>query len=353
MISGESLKIVCAARNRGRRGTEKMTLAYMRALLAENHDAFLFLPEDGFLADDVRASEFSGRALFLPKGWRWKVFCLLPPRGKMRNILRGADVVVVHNALLESSLRRMTSAPIAAVNHLNKTRRMGRCDSVINLNKAMREKMRSEGGAFHSAPERSLLLMNGLSRVSAPPRSGRAGMPPVVGFAGALESFKGVFDLLAAAAQIQEPLRIVFAGEGGAREELEKRARAIRHPVEFRGWINDLSGFYEECDIFGFPSRVEACSLAMLEAMERELPIASVRTDRTEDLIRDGENGMLAPPGDIPALAEKLRALVLDEPLRRSLGARAREFVLANCAPEVFSRNLSAAMRQIKSLGRK
>ena len=354
------MKIVCATRNRGRRGTEKMALAYMRGLLAAGMDASLMLPEDGYLADNVRDSELRPHAFFLPNGWRWRLWGFPFFRARLKNILCDADVVVVHNALLEASLRRLTRAPIAAVNHLNKTRRMGRCDAVINLNSAMQKKMTAAGGDFEFAPERCLILSNGLSEIPPlPDRSGREGKIPVVGFAGALQSFKGCFDLLDAAKMINEPMRLIFAGEGGDQAEMELRAAHLKHQVEFRGHLTDLSEFYNECDIFCFPSHNESFGLALAEAMSHALPTVAANSDGIADIIRDGETGLLFSPGDAKTLAEKLRLLINDDAvsspasLRRKIADSARRAILEKCAPEIFSRNLCKAMQTISALGRK
>ncbi len=331
-----------------------MVFAYMRAMLAGGMQASLLLPEDGLLADDMRVSDLHERCFYLPTGWRWMLWCFPFFRSRVKNYLRAADLIIVHNALLATPLRRLTRAPIAAVNHLNKTRRMQHCDAVINLNGAMQRKMRSNGGVFEHAPERSLLLVNGLLEIPPmPERGGREGCVPVVGYAGALESFKGCFDLLDAAVRIEEPLRLIFCGEGSARGALEARARGLRHPVEFRGHLPDLSDFYAECDIFCFPSHNEPFGLTLTEAMSFCLPPVVGAVGGAADIIRDGEEGLLFTPGDADMLAKQLRVLIRDAGRRHVMGGNARRAVLAHCAPRVFSRQLCATIRTIVALGRK
>lgn len=108
----------------------------------------------------------------------------------------------------------------------------------------------------------------------------------------------------------------------------------IRSEVDEAG-LGTRVGFVEETDVveeylrasdvFAAPSRREGLSNALLEAMASGLAVAAARIDGvTTDAIHDGETGLLFPPGDPAALADRLDALARNDALRRRLGAAAR-----------------------------
>lgn len=344
------LHVICATRNRGERGTEKMTDAYMHALAAGGHEATLMLPHDALLAKKWRRER---RDFFpLPDGWRWRA--VLDPlfRRRVKKALHAADLIIVHNALLESDFRRLSNIPIVAVNHLDKTKRMARCDAVITLNSDMQRRLRD--GDFARRRERVLLLPNGLWRTpAAAVTTATLKAPPTIGYLGALESFKGCFDLLLAAAQIKTPrLRLIFAGAGGAMEKLKQDAAALIHDVQFWGHVQDTNAFFSACDIFCLPSHAESFGLSLIEAMAHGLPSVATATKGAADIIENGNNGLLTPPCAPTELAQVLRILLNDDALRRRLGANARQTALARYAPPVFARHLSATVQAIVKLGR-
>ena len=74
----------------------------------------------------------------------------------------------------------------------------------------------------------------------------------------------------------------------------------------------------------GIGEGAEGLSLAILEAMAAGLPVVATRISGNRDIVVDGQNGLLVPPGDPPALAHALHRLLADEPCRQRCGAQAR-----------------------------
>jgi glycosyltransferase involved in cell wall biosynthesis len=63
---------------------------------------------------------------------------------------------------------------------------------------------------------------------------------------------------------------------------------------------------------------------ALLEAMAHARPVIATPIAGVRDLVRGGENGLLIPPGDVPALGNAIRRLDADRALAARLGAAAR-----------------------------
>jgi glycosyltransferase-like protein len=87
----------------------------------------------------------------------------------------------------------------------------------------------------------------------------------------------------------------------------------------------ELPAWYRAADALTFPSIKEGWGLAVLEAMAARLPVVATDIPVFREYLTAGEDALLVPPADPPALAGAMRSLVEDEPLRdrlRAAGAR-------------------------------
>lgn len=148
---------------------------------------------------------------------------------------------------------------------------------------------------------------------------------------GRLEEQKG-FDLLIDAfalvrGKFTDPF-LVIAGEGGLRPELEKRVRdaGVEDAVRFAGPVPDVLPLLRETDLFVLSSRWEGLPLTVLEAMAAGAPLVATAVDGTAEAVRDGEEGLVVPVDDIPALAAAMSAVLGDREAAagRAAAARAR-----------------------------
>jgi glycosyltransferase involved in cell wall biosynthesis len=91
------------------------------------------------------------------------------------------------------------------------------------------------------------------------------------------------------------------------------------------GWVSggEKIGRLARADLFVLPSHGEGMPIAILEAMAVGLPIVATDVAGIPDMVRDGREGLLVPPGDVPALAAAIASLLGDRELRRSIGGRA------------------------------
>jgi glycosyltransferase involved in cell wall biosynthesis len=176
------------------------------------------------------------------------------------------------------------------------------------------------------------VVHNGVPVLPLPRQHGSAEIgssaPPVVLTTARLDPQKGLDDLLVAAALVPEA-RFVVAGDGPQRGHLVARAESLglSDRVSFLGLRRDVPELLAGCDLFVLPSRYEGLPLAVLEAMAAGKPVVATAIAGTDEAVVPGLTGLLVPPGDGPALAAAIRAILGDPALAARLGKAGHERV--------------------------
>lgn len=109
--------------------------------------------------------------------------------------------------------------------------------------------------------------------------------------------------------------------------------------VRFYGSVSNISALYSSAAVFVLPSRREGMSNALLEAMAHGLPAVASAIPGMNEVVLEGETGLLVPPDDERSLALALSRLLGDAELSRTMGAAARKR-----AEEYFSLEKIAAV---------
>lgn len=161
---------------------------------------------------------------------------------------------------------------------------------------------------------------------------------------GRLHEEKGVDMLLEAWAKVvpQHPdwtLRVYGSGE--EEEALRKQAAdlGITDTVAWMGRTADVPGALRESAVFALSSRGEGFPLAPMEAMATAVPcVAFDVAPGVHEIISDGVDGLLAPPGNITEFARHLDTLMSDKDLRDTMGEAARENIQRFSTDEIVGR---------------
>ncbi|HEX42765.1 MAG TPA: glycosyltransferase [Phycisphaerales bacterium] len=114
--------------------------------------------------------------------------------------------------------------------------------------------------------------------------------------------------------------QFVFVNIGDNRPSQDPRIINIPHIADETA----LAFAYSAIDIFLYTPNADNCPLVVLEALACGLPIAAFDTGGVPELVRDGQEGLITPAGDIPAITRSLIDLVRDAGLRGRLAAAAR-----------------------------
>jgi glycosyltransferase involved in cell wall biosynthesis len=145
---------------------------------------------------------------------------------------------------------------------------------------------------------------------------------------------KGVLELLEAIARLPDELATLhLAGDDRADPGYGDRVRARLARPDLAGRVvvhgpvpaERVAALYRDADVFALPSLREPFGTVWGEAMAAGLPVVGWRAGNLPHLATDGEEGLLAAPGDVDGLSRALHRLATDEELRRRLaGAAAR-----------------------------
>jgi glycosyltransferase involved in cell wall biosynthesis len=161
------------------------------------------------------------------------------------------------------------------------------------------------------------------------------GKEPTVLYVGRLASGKGLPELVSAARTVvdrhRDPaLRFVLVGKGPLLSRLRHLVSEAGLQEQFRFWgdipaerRDELLRLYSRSSIFVLPSHHEGMSTVLLEAMACGLPVVSTAVGGAQEVVVDGENGLLVPPQNPKALAEALLTLLADDRLCQRLGRNA------------------------------
>ncbi|HVO36478.1 MAG TPA: glycosyltransferase family 1 protein, partial [Gemmatimonadales bacterium] len=147
---------------------------------------------------------------------------------------------------------------------------------------------------------------------------------PVLLYVGRLVREKNLLDLVAATerlAQLGDRFTLALVGDGPMTAEL-KRLLPAAHFAGFQQGA-DLARWYASADLFVFPSTTETFGNVILEAFASGLPVVTVDRGGVRDLVKPGENGVLARPGLPDDFARQIHDLLARPAALRELGAGA------------------------------
>ncbi len=157
---------------------------------------------------------------------------------------------------------------------------------------------------------------------------------PIILHVGRLDVDKQVEIVIHAAAKAMRKTnaQLLVIGDGVHREALVDLANqlGIQDHSHFPGFVSplgDLPDLYRLANVFIIASEIETQGLVLLEALASKLPVVAVDATCIPELVKDGQNGFLVPPGDVDVMAGCLTALIKDKYLAEQMGQVGRSIV--------------------------
>jgi len=145
-----------------------------------------------------------------------------------------------------------------------------------------------------------------------------------------LRSEKGYDVLLDAARLLADrdvPVHVAAVGWGALEEELRDRrdALGLADRFQFLGQRDDVLRLLAGSDAFVLASRHEGLPVSLMEATSMGLPVVGTAVGGVPQVIADGVDGLIVPPGNPERLADALQRIVSDSELRQRLGRAAKD----------------------------
>lgn len=131
-------------------------------------------------------------------------------------------------------------------------------------------------------------------------------------------------------------LKLVLAGDGSCRPELERLVRdnSLEGRVHFLGHRPDAEELMEVFDVYCLPSLYEGMPLSIMEAWSAGKPVVATNVLGIRELVQDGVNGVLVQTDDPVALGEGLKRVIADKDFRTMIAANGKAFAHSECSIE-------------------
>lgn len=331
-------------------GSERQAHQLARGLIARGHDVRVLTMR---LGPGPAVAMIDGVPVYrvirgIERGPLFGISYLATSIGAILRYGRRVDILHAHHLYLDAMasavighwLGTPTLAKAAcggAGGDLSRLRRTGKAaallwvlrklDRVVALSRETENEMRVAG--FRA--QQVVRIPNGvdLARFFPAPDARERHATRTILFLGRLDAQKGVNTLIEAWAAIapQFPRVIVAIGGCGPQAEALRALAAeadVADSVRFLGAVPDPENHLRAASVFVLPSFYEGLPNALLEAMATGLPCVATAIGGTMDVMTDGQDGLLVSPGDVRALADALRLVLMDAALATRLGTAAR-----------------------------
>jgi glycosyltransferase involved in cell wall biosynthesis len=159
------------------------------------------------------------------------------------------------------------------------------------------------------------------ARAALPQRDGR----PLLLWVGRFVAVKDPRLLVDALAASTTRPRVVMLGSGPLHDDVIRRARdlGLAGALECPGPVEGTGPWMASADALVLTSRSEGTPIAILEAQVLGKTVVATSVGGVPDLVRDGVDGLLVPPGDVLAMGAAIDRVASDAALRERLGAAA------------------------------
>jgi glycosyltransferase involved in cell wall biosynthesis len=146
-------------------------------------------------------------------------------------------------------------------------------------------------------------------------------------------------------------LHLMLVGDGDQKAEAQEMvsATAREGKITFQPFRQDVPDILAAANIFVLPSLWEGLPIGLLEAMAMGKAVIATDVDGTKEVVQNGQNGLLVPAGDIPALTEALVSLSADRDRQQEYGRKALETVRTRFDATVMTREIEDVYYEVLS----
>lgn len=158
------------------------------------------------------------------------------------------------------------------------------------------------------------------------------------------------FDVLLRALADLPQAYLWLAGSGPEKGSLKSLAvqLGVASRLRLLGWREDVSALLAAADILVCPSRIEPLGNVVIEAWAHGTPVVAAAAAGPKSLIAPGENGLIVPLEDAPALALSIRTLIDNQTLALRLAEAGRAAYIERFTEEAVVRRYLDFFREVR-----
>lgn len=220
------------------------------------------------------------------------------------------------------------------------------CDVIISPAKIIKDEL-----ITHSHKSKLVVISNGVDTGKFTPKTKLKTNFKIL-YVGRLSPEKNIDTVIRAFAIVKKEIdkaTMEIVGGGPSLDGLKKLVKKLKLSKEiiFRGSVprENLTNYYNRCDIFVTGSAMEVQPLTILEAMSCGLPVVGVKKAGVAGMVEDDFNGYLIPSPNAKKMAEKIVNILLNDKLRVRLSKNSRKTALKN--------SLKLSIKKLESLYKK
>ncbi|WP_395104402.1 glycosyltransferase family 4 protein [Actinomadura sp. SCN-SB] len=359
-------------------GSDRMLVESVRAL-APTRQVVVTLPAEGPLSQVLRDAgarieilpiPVLRKAYMSPMGLLRLAFANLRALPKARRLLRrtGAEALYVNTITIPIWLAAAKLARVPALCHVHEAEEglprpvRAALSAPLRLARTVVVNGRASAAVLGSAGRRAQIIHNGVEEPPSvtEPRATLTG-PVRITLVGRLTPRKGSDIAIRAAGLLRERgydviltlVGSVFPGYEWVEEELRELAGDALEDgrVVLAGFRPQVWDSLAETDVAIVPSKVESFGNAAVEAMLAGRPVVASDLQGLAEIVTDGENGVLVPPGDPVALADGVARLLDDWDGALAMAKRARADAARRFGKDRYHREMREAVRALTDPG--
>jgi glycosyltransferase involved in cell wall biosynthesis len=330
------LKVLYLLHDSRRSGVPAVMASLILSLDRSRVEPSVLFAYDGVYADELRAAGLGVRVVGrrLPFVWRLNRFLL---NLWLLRLARGVDVVHANSVMLAPSVLVARLLGARVVFHLHEKR--GNQGWLLKKAFALADCVlfcaRNCADHYAALPVRRRQTIHNAIRLPAPPEPVPQAEGMRIVMLGSINRNKGQDLLLQAFSRLKRSdvtlhlYGTVGLSAHGFVDGLQRFVvdHGLTGRVFFPGPTSDAPAVLRGATLLVHSSLNECLSISVLEAMSFGVPVIANRIAGMDEIIDDGENGFLVPPGDVEQLALRIGQLLDDGELRRRIGAAGRRTV--------------------------
>ncbi|MDT8386749.1 MAG: glycosyltransferase [Thiogranum sp.] len=302
-------------------GRWQVVCDYSRMFSGQGHSVLMLLssnhaPDASLIPPGVEVEAIRNRGHYdYPAAWR--------ARRQLR--LFAPDIAIAHCSRSVALLRRALAgtAPLVAVSHSNKVRRLLGADAFLALTAHIEEQIRSQSRGNRSRP---CFIIPNMVQIpdTGPLLPMRRHQPVRIGALGRFDVVKG-FDVFVEALGLLKArdleFEAVLAGAGLEENALRNQVDrlGLGQQAEFPGWVQDTAGFFAGLDMLCVPARSDAFGLTPLQAAAAGVPLLLSRASGHREMFNENHEALFCNIGDSAATALQLARLLASPELAENL----------------------------------